>query len=280
LSAAAATPAAGASDVLEYGKTGAASRGDAVPGLRATPAARRTARERRISLDRVRGSEPNGRIQNRDLVESVVTARRIMNVNREWLRRGEGPPIVFLHGFGADLHGWRPVQRLLPETWPALAVDLPGHGLSPLGEEASFGALVAAVRAALAEEGAGVVHLIGHSLGGAVAVALAHEAGVKALSLMLIASARLGEETNAAFFDGFLQADTETGLTSWLNMLVTDPASLGSAMAAERYASRRAAACRGATAPCEVAIRERPADGRCPGSVGYAGNGDQDGGWS
>ena len=60
---------------------------------------------------------------------------------------------MFLHGFGADLNGWRPVHRLLPETQPALAVDLPGHGLSPLGEEASFQALVEAARAVLIEEG-------------------------------------------------------------------------------------------------------------------------------
>ena len=114
---------------------------------------------------------------------------------------------------------------------PALAIDLPGHGLTPLGEDASFEALVEAARAALAEEGVREAHLVGHSLGGAVAAALAHEPGVKALSLMLIAPAGLGEETNAAFFDGFLQADTEAGLTPWLAMLVVDPAALGSALA-------------------------------------------------
>ena len=101
------------------------------------------------------------------------------------------------------------VHRLLPATLPALAIDLPGHGLTPLGEDASFEALVGAARAALSEEGVGAAHLVGHSLGGAVAAALAHEPGVRALSLMLIAPAGLGAETNAAFFDGFLQADTE-----------------------------------------------------------------------
>ena len=76
-----------------------------------------------------------------------------------------------------------------------------------------------------------VAHLVGHSLGAAVAASLAHEPGVNALSLMLIAPAGLGEETNAAFFDGFLQADTEAGLTPWLAMLVVDPVALGSALA-------------------------------------------------
>jgi pyruvate dehydrogenase E2 component (dihydrolipoamide acetyltransferase) len=55
---------------------------------------------------------------------------------------------------------------------------------------------------------------------------------------MLIAPAGLGEETNAAFFDGFLQADTEASLTSWLNLLVTDPAALGSAMAGSTLRQR------------------------------------------
>ena len=146
---------------------------------------------------------------------------------------------MFLHGFGADLNGWRPVHRLLPETQPALAIDLPGHGLSPLGEEASFEALVEAARDALIEEGISAAHLVGHSLGGAIAAVLSQTPGVKSLSLMLIAPAGLGAETNAAFFDGFLQADTEATLTPWLHMLATDPAVLGSALARTTLRQRR-----------------------------------------
>ena len=198
---------------------------------RATPAARRVARERGVRLESVNGSGPLGRIQRRDIETPAPAAPGAANVHRLWLQRGEGAPIVFPHGFGADLNGWRPVHRLLPETLPALAIDLPGHGLSSLGEDASFEALVEAARAALAEEGVSAAHLVGHSLGGAVAAALSHERGVKALSLMLIAPAGLGPETNAAFFDGFLQADTEAGLAPWLHMLVVDRAALGSALA-------------------------------------------------
>ena len=198
---------------------------------RATPAARRVARERGLRLESVRGSGPLGRIQRRDIETPAPAAPGAANVHRLWLQRGEGAPIVFLHGFGADLNGWRPVHRLLPETLPALAIDLPGHGLSSLGEDASFEALVEAARAALAEERVNAAHLVGHSLGGAVAAALSHERGVQALSLMLIAPAGLGPETNAAFFDGFLQADTEAGLAPWLHMLVVDRAALGSALA-------------------------------------------------
>ncbi len=199
--------------------------------VRATPAARRMARERGLRLESLNGSGPHGRIQARDVERRSADQPSASTVHRLWLARGQGAPIVFLHGFGADLNGWRPVHRLLPETQPALAIDLPGHGLSPLGEEASFEALVEAAREALIEEGVAAAHLVGHSLGGAVAAALAHAPGVRALSLMLIAPAGLGEETNAAFFDGFLMADTEASLTLWLNMLATDPAALGSALA-------------------------------------------------
>ena len=62
---------------------------------------------------------------------------------------------------------------------------------------------------------------------------------MKALSLMLIAPAGLGEETDAAFFEGFLQADTEAALTPWLHMLVVDPAALGSALARTTLRQRR-----------------------------------------
>ena len=206
---------------------------------RATPAARRMARERGLRLESLNGSGPHGRIQARDVERRSADRRPHRTCIACGWREGEGAPIVFLHGFGADLNGWRPVHRLLPETQPALAIDLPGHGLSPLGEEASFEALVEAARAVLIEEGISAAHLVGHSLGGAVAAALAHEPGVKALSLMLIAPAGLGEETNAPFFDGFLMADTEAALTLWLNMLATDPTALGSALAKTTLRLRR-----------------------------------------
>jgi pyruvate dehydrogenase E2 component (dihydrolipoamide acetyltransferase) len=215
------------------------------------------ARERGLRLESVNGSGPRGRVQRRDVEERAASvaavadrvgrappgvrndarlstgdgARLHAGVNREWLLRGQGAPIVFLHGFGADLNGWRPVQRLLPETQPALAIDLPGHGLSPLGAEASFEALVEAARAAMIEEGAAEAHLVGHSLGGAIAAALSQAPDVHALSLMLIAPAGLGDETNAAFFEGFLQADAEASLTPWLHLLVADPDALGAALA-------------------------------------------------
>ena len=169
---------------------------------------------------------------------------------------------MFLHGFGADLNGWRPVHRLLPETRPALAIDLPGHGLSPLGEDASFEALVEAARGALIEEGVSAAHLVGHSLGGAVAAALAHKPGVKALSLMLIAPAGLGDEVNAAFFDG-LSAGRHRGRPDALAPYARGRSRGARLRARQDHAApaQGAAAGRGATAvgrrPCSPAADRR-----------------------
>jgi pimeloyl-ACP methyl ester carboxylesterase len=151
-------------------------------------------------------------------------------LNRLWLTRGEGAPIVFLHGFGADLNGWRPLVGRLPAAYSALALDLPGHGASPFAGETTLAALTAAVAATLAEEGVAAAHLVGHSLGGAVAAALTTAPGFRALSLALISPAGLGPEVNGAFIAGFLRARSEASLRPWMRELVADPAALGSAL--------------------------------------------------
>ena len=174
-------------------------------------------------------------------------------LNRLWLARGEGAPIVFIHGFGADLNGWRPLVGRLPVAYSALALDLPGHGASPFAGETTLAALTAAVAAALAEEGVAAAHLVGHSLGGAVAAALMTAPGFRALSLALISPAGLGPEVNGAFIAGFLRARSEASLSPWMRELVADPAALGSALvnttlrqraAAEAWSRRRRASLR------------------------------------
>jgi pimeloyl-ACP methyl ester carboxylesterase len=82
---------------------------------------------------------------------------------------------VLLHGLGGTgdvWNGWRP---LLAERWPGrwLAPDLPGHGGSPPLSEYTFGGLAGAVAAVVGSGASAVV--LGHSLGGAVGLALADD---------------------------------------------------------------------------------------------------------
>ena len=206
--------------------------------LRATPAARRLAREKGIELAGLAGSGPQGRIQARDVAGSPASASGA-SLNRLWLARGAGTPLVFLHGFGADLNGWRPLVGRLGSRRSLLALDLPGHGQSPLRGEITLDAFVEAVETALAQEEVRQAHLIGHSLGGAVAIALAARRAELARSLTLIAPAGLGPDVNGDFVTGFLRAQSEASLAPWMGLLASDEAALGSAMVKATLRQRR-----------------------------------------
>lgn len=99
-----------------------------------------------------------------------------MAVDRSlWCERGgtRGPLLVLLHGLGANAAVWDGLRPLLAERWPGrwIAPDLRGHGRSFHALPYGFGVYAADVAAlACAED---EVTLVGHSLGGVVALALA-----------------------------------------------------------------------------------------------------------
>lgn len=89
------------------------------------------------------------------------------------IRRGEGSPIVFLHGLGMSASTWDPVAELLSDRHTVLAVDLPGHGGSPAPEDPDAftrDAALADLDDVLATLDAPPI-LVGHSLGGYLALA-------------------------------------------------------------------------------------------------------------
>ncbi|MDR6690550.1 pimeloyl-ACP methyl ester carboxylesterase [Microbacterium sp. 1154] len=90
------------------------------------------------------------------------------------LRWGDAPPAVtLLHGAGLNAHTWD--TTLLHLGLPALALDLPGHGDSSWRDDAAYVARVLApdVVTALEEWTTGPQVLVGHSLGGLTAAAVA-----------------------------------------------------------------------------------------------------------
>jgi pimeloyl-ACP methyl ester carboxylesterase len=89
-------------------------------------------------------------------------------------RGGQGEPVLLLlHGLGATGEVWHRWQPVLAQRWPGrwLAPDLPGHGGSPPLPRYSFDTFADAVLPLL-DDAADVV-VLGHSLGGAVGLALA-----------------------------------------------------------------------------------------------------------
>jgi pyruvate dehydrogenase E2 component (dihydrolipoamide acetyltransferase) len=139
---------------------------------------------------------------------------------------GEGAPIVLIHGFGGDLNNWQFNQEALASGRATYALDLPGHGGSTkdLGPgHVHVGGLASAVVDFMAAKGIAKAHLVGHSLGGAVALDLALNHPDRVASVTAICSAGLGPEINMEYIDGFMQAKRRKQLEPVLALLVADP---------------------------------------------------------
>jgi pyruvate dehydrogenase E2 component (dihydrolipoamide acetyltransferase) len=138
---------------------------------------------------------------------------------------GDGVPVLLVHGFGADLNTWMFTQPVLAEGRRVIALDLPGHGGS--AKEVDSGdaeTLTDAVEGALGALGIVRGHLVGHSMGGAVAALLAVRRSDLVSSLSLIASAGLGPEVNGSFIDGFVRVARRREAVEILSLLVRDSA--------------------------------------------------------
>src|SRR6516225_6527392 len=147
------------------------------------------------------------------------------------LGEGSGVPVLLVHGFGADLNTWMFSQPPLAATRRTVALDLPGHGGS--AKEVGAGdteGLTDAVEGALEALGIDRVHLVGHSMGGALAALGALRRPGRVASLTLVASAGLGPEINGSFIDGFIRASRRREAAEVLGLLVDDPALVSRAM--------------------------------------------------
>ena len=142
-----------------------------------------------------------------------------------YARRGGGPHnAVLIHGFGGDLDNWLFNIDALAEAATVHALDLPGHGQSvkAIADPTPAG-LARTVLAFMDALGIADAHLVGHSLGGAVAIEAARQAKGKVRSLVLIASAGLGPEINAGYVDGFVRATSRRELKPVIESLFADP---------------------------------------------------------
>ena len=102
-------------------------------------------------------------------------------------RTGRGEPLVLLHGLGSARGAWDPVVPALTEHFDVIALDLPGFGTSaplPPGVEPSPAELAIAVAGLLDALRVDRPHLVGHSLGGWVAIELAKTRPVRTVTLV------------------------------------------------------------------------------------------------
>jgi pyruvate dehydrogenase E2 component (dihydrolipoamide acetyltransferase) len=135
----------------------------------------------------------------------------------------DGEVILLVHGYGGDRNSWLFLQEPLAARHRVYALDLPGHGTSAKDVgDGSLGVLADAVTGVLDALGADRAHLVGHSMGGAVAVAVAAGFPGRVASLTLIAPSGFGPEINAGYLRGFADAQTRRELKPVVGQLFAD----------------------------------------------------------
>lgn len=109
-----------------------------------------------------------------------------------------GPVVVLIHGIASRAQQWHQVMADLGETCHVIAPDLLGHGESakPRGDY-SLGAHACGIRDLLAALGHDRVTLVGHSLGGGVAMQFSYQFPERVERLALVDSGGLGPEVSA-----------------------------------------------------------------------------------
>ena len=179
-------------------------------------------------------------------------------------RRGDGPPLVLLHGFTGSARSMSGVAAALAPEYETLAPDLPGHGRSVGGASAAgyrFDECIDGLAATLAAAGHERAHWLGYSMGARLALACAVRHPERVASLVLLAGragiADTAEREARRVADGALATRLETNgiedfVTEWLAQpLFGTLQRLGPAFMADERRARLA------NDPCELAASLR-----------------------
>jgi pyruvate dehydrogenase E2 component (dihydrolipoamide acetyltransferase) len=191
-------------------------------GVRATPLARRMARQHEIAIEAVRGTGRRGRVQARDveshLSQAAVTGSSTPIAALQRPAADALHPILFVHGFAGLGSNWTSLRgRLEKNGVSTTAPDMPGHG-----QNAAEVSLIEDLIDWLTDQLDGQdkpVHLVGHSLGAHVAAVASCLRADKVARLSLIAPAGCGPEINGAFVNGMAHARSSGELRHLLRLL-------------------------------------------------------------
>ncbi len=181
--------------------------------VNASPAARKLARELGVDLGMVAATGPGGRVTSDDVERAAASSADDPSVREEMIAAGHGvelaaliagpgnaQPLVFLHGLGGSFGTWEVVLGDLAARYRVIALDLPGHGKSskhaPDRVDYSLSGLTELLQTAIASLTLTKPILVGHSLGGALALRLALTLDDQIGGVVLIDSAGLGEEVS------------------------------------------------------------------------------------
>jgi esterase len=110
-----------------------------------------------------------------------------MSLELAYMDYGEsGPPVLILHGLLGSARNWSSFARQIGATRRVFALDLRNHGASPWADRMTYDEMAEDVRAFMARQGLAAASVIGHSMGGKVAMRLALTHGEQVLRLVVV----------------------------------------------------------------------------------------------
>jgi len=240
--------------------------------VNASPAARRLAQELGVDLTTLIGTGPGGMIGREDVLRAAEEARaapaetgeeRDVDVNgitTHCLIAGPAGarPVVFVHGLGGSLITWSLNLTAFAERFRICALDLPGAGNSAKpAMDYSVPALadfLVRFLDALGPEWQRV-NVVGHSLGGAVALAFAGHYPDRVERLVLEDSAGLGPEIDPTLLNLIQSEPTREHVRAELACFFAQPAMVQEALVDQIYEQRQMPGARDALlATTEVAF--------------------------
>jgi pimeloyl-ACP methyl ester carboxylesterase len=129
--------------------------------------------------------------------EIEVRSAVVHGYRRVYRIAGQGPPLLLIHGIGDSSTTWLPVMAALARNHLVIAPDLLGHGQSDKPRaDYSVAAYANGMRDLLGSLGIDQVSLVGHSLGGGVAMQFAYQFPDKTERLALVSTGGVGRGVN------------------------------------------------------------------------------------
>jgi pimeloyl-ACP methyl ester carboxylesterase len=114
-----------------------------------------------------------------------------------YVEAGSGPVLLLIHGMAGTYENWKEVIEPLARDHTVIAPDLPGHGGSAPGAgDYSLGSLATGLRDLLVALGHDRATLVGHSLGGGIAMQFAYQFPEITERMVLVSSGGLGPEVS------------------------------------------------------------------------------------
>jgi pimeloyl-ACP methyl ester carboxylesterase len=131
------------------------------------------------------------------VTEIEMKAATIHDRSVAYVGGGKGPVLLLIHGMAGSSENWRGVLEPLADRHMVIAPDLPGHGGSAGGPgDYSLGSLATGLRDLLLALGHERATLVGHSLGGGIAMQFVYQFPEMVERLVLVSSGGLGPEVS------------------------------------------------------------------------------------